>query len=246
MKTNLIAVAGIASLVLFAVALASAFEIRLASAQVDATSSPLSSSSDATTSLTEITSTSTTEAEASTTPTVVQAAEPPTENNATSSPTSANSAIEPPPTGLKEVHIIGNKYTDYFTDGTTEVSFPGDPIIDGHLSDPGAPIPTHEGLTWVHTVGRYLYDTPSGDLEVGDYALQPLGTYIQNAPPFVSSTSTPAEITASTTNDTDLDTSAPSTSVPSSAAEDAASSTITTPSDPATITSSDATTSPII
>jgi hypothetical protein len=54
-----------------------------------------------------------------------------------------------------------------------------------------ASTPTHEGLTWVHTTGQNLYDTPSGDLEVGDYALQTNGDYIENAPPFVSSTSTP-------------------------------------------------------
>jgi hypothetical protein len=70
------------------------------------------------------------------------------------------------------VHIIGTKYTDYFTDGTTETSYPGDPTIDANLGKRDAPIPTHEGLTWVHTVGQNLYDTPSGDLEVGDYALE--------------------------------------------------------------------------
>jgi hypothetical protein len=54
-----------------------------------------------------------------------------------------------------------------------------------------APIPIHEGLTWVHTVGQNLYDTPSGDLEVGDYAVEANGDYVENSPPFVSSTSTP-------------------------------------------------------
>src|SRR5262249_43583334 len=83
-------------------------------------------------------------------------------------------------------------YIDYFTDGTTVTSYPGDPAIDSHLSEANAPIPTHEGLTWVHTTGQNLYDTTSGDLEVGQYAVQPNGSYIQNASPFVSSTSTPA------------------------------------------------------
>jgi hypothetical protein len=91
------------------------------------------------------------------------------------------------------VHIIGTKYTDYFTDGTTITAHPGDPKVDSNLNAPNAPIPTHEGLTWVHTTGTYLYDTPSGDLETGDYAVQPNGSYIENALPFVSSTSTPAE-----------------------------------------------------
>ena len=72
------------------------------------------------------------------------------------------------------------------------VCHPGDPAIDSNFDKPNAPIPTHAGLTWDHTNGGYLYDTPSGDLEVGDYAVQPSGSYIENAPPFVSSTSTPA------------------------------------------------------
>src|SRR5262249_29658451 len=105
---------------------------------------------------------------------------------------------EPAPQNLSLVHIIGTKYTDYFTNGTTETSYPGDPTIDANLGKRGAPIPTHEGLTWVHTVGQNLYDTPSGDLEVGDYALQASGEYVENAPPFVSSTSTPEAMQAQT------------------------------------------------
>jgi hypothetical protein len=80
---------------------------------------------------------------------------------------------EPPPQGLTEVHIIGTKYIDYFTDGTTVTEYPGDPNVDSHLSEKDAPIPVHDGLKWDHTIGRFLYDTPSGDLEVGDYAVQP-------------------------------------------------------------------------
>jgi hypothetical protein len=45
-------------------------------------------------------------------------------------------------------------------------------------------------MTWEHTTGQNLHDTPSGDLEVGDYAVQPNGAYIANPLPFVSSTST--------------------------------------------------------
>jgi hypothetical protein len=105
---------------------------------------------------------------------------------------------EPAPQGLSLVHIIGTKYTDYFTDGTTETSYPGDPTIDANLGKRDAPTPTHEGLTWVHTTGQNLYDTPSGDLEVGDYAVQTNGDYIENAPPFVSSTSTPESMQTQT------------------------------------------------
>jgi hypothetical protein len=85
---------------------------------------------------------------------------------------------------LTLVHIIGTKYTDYFTDGNTVMAYPGDPAIDANLSKRDALVPTHTGLTWVHTTSQYLYDTPNGDLDVGDYALQSNGTYIENAPPF--------------------------------------------------------------
>jgi hypothetical protein len=101
----------------------------------------------------------------------------------------------------------------YNGDTRTTIAVPGDPAIDSNFDKPDAPIATHEGMTWVHTTGRWLYDTSSGDLEIGDYALQPSGTYIQNAPPFVSSTSTPAKIDASTpdasTSSTDNGTSTP-------------------------------------
>jgi hypothetical protein len=106
-------------------------------------------------------------------------------------------SVEQPPVGLTEVHIIGTKYTDYFTDGTTTTAYPGDPKIDSNFDKPDAPIPMREGLTWVHTIGDNLYDTPSGDLEVGTYALQGNGHYVQNAPPFVSSTSTVATTSSS-------------------------------------------------
>jgi hypothetical protein len=102
-------------------------------------------------------------------------------------------AAEPPPPGLTEVHVIGTKYTDYFTDGTNVTSYPGDPEVDGNLNKRDAPIPTHAGLTWLHTNSTYLYDTPSGNLDIGDYAVQSNGLNIENAPQFVSSTSTPTE-----------------------------------------------------
>src|SRR6202030_2640552 len=63
-------------------------------------------------------------------------------------------SIEPPPSGLTEVHIIGTKYIDYFTDGSTTIAVPGDPEVDGNLDKPDAPIPTHSGMTWVHTTGQ--------------------------------------------------------------------------------------------
>src|SRR5262249_31797592 len=118
-------------------------------------------------------------------------------SSVTAAPAPANAAAshgaEPPPPGLTEVHIIGTKYIDYFTDDTGEHSFPGDSAIDAHLSEKDGPTPTHQGMTWEHTTGQNLYDTTSGDLEVGDYAVQPNGAYIANPFPFVSSTSTPAQ-----------------------------------------------------
>jgi hypothetical protein len=230
MKTNIIAFAGISLLVLFAFAFISICEIRLASAQVDATSS----STDATTtlSLTQASTSSTPiEEGASSTPATIPANDSASATIVTSVSSTSTRAIEPPPQGLALVHIIGTKYTDYFTDGTTTFAFPGDPAIDSHFNVPNAPIPTHEGLTWVHTTGGYLYDTPSGDLEVGDYATQPNGSYIENAPPFVSSTSTPAELPASGTNSTATDTSSTPSSVASTSAPDASTSTVPSPPD---------------
>jgi len=110
----------------------------------------------------------------------------------TSTSASSTPVAEQPPQGLTQVHIIGTKYTDYFTDGTTITAYPGDPKIDANFDQPDAPIPTHVGLKWDQTNGTYLYDTASGDLDLGDYAVQPDGSFIENAPPFVSSTSTPA------------------------------------------------------
>jgi hypothetical protein len=238
MKTAIIAVGGIGLLALFALVFASIFEIRLASAQVDATSS-LPSSADATitasdlvaststaliadaaSSTQDLAATSTTPAATSTplTTTAVTSTSPVVTSSiaaGTSAPATSTPAIEPPPKGLAKVHIIGTKYTDYFTDGKTITAFPGDPKIDSHFDVPNAAIPTHEALTWDHTSGGYLYDTTSGDLEVGEYAAQPNGSYIENAQPFVSSTSTPAQLTTSTLGSAATDTSSTPSSVAS-------------------------------
>jgi hypothetical protein len=80
------------------------------------------------------------------------------------------------------VHVVGTKYIDYFTDGTKTYSFPGDPKVDGNLNKPNAPIPTHGNLKWVSTSGMEAYDTPGSDLESGDYAQEPDGSYISNVP----------------------------------------------------------------
>jgi hypothetical protein len=220
MQTNKRSLSALGVLVLAALLVIGAFKIQQAAAQVDATSSDavVASSTDSTPA-TDVSTT--TAADATATPLVLGASTSASPNtDAVSSPATTTPAVsatptELPPQGLAEVHIIGTKYIDYFTDGTTVTSYPGDPKIDSNFDKPNAPIPTHEGLTWDHTVGQYLYDTPSGDLELGDYAVQANGSYIANAPPFVSSTSTPAVLGESTsTADTPTDITSTSTSTP--------------------------------
>ena len=128
----------------------------------------------------------------------------PTSDSSTSSATDASSTSAAPPAQtqapdqsqaqsqpssgakptLKLVHVVGSKYIDYFTDGTKTYSFPGNPDIDSNLNKPNAPIPSHGNLTWVSTSGMDAYDTPSGDLEVGDYAQEADGSYISNVPAY--------------------------------------------------------------
>jgi len=118
----------------------------------------------------------------------------------------ASQPINGKPT-LKLVHFVGTKYIDYFTDGTKTYSFPGNPDIDSNLNKPNAPIPSHAGLTWVSTSGMDAYDTPSGDLETGDYAQEADGSYISNVPSYTytdatSSVPIPAHIATSKTDPT--------------------------------------------
>src|SRR6266404_1700037 len=138
MKTNIIAVAGIGLLVLFVVGFASIFEIRLASAQVDATSSP-PSSTDSTTTLPALQASKSStliEDAASSAPASTPANDSASTTVATNSSSTSTPAIEPPPQGLTLVHIVGTKYTDYFTNGKTVTSYPGDPNIDSHFDVP--------------------------------------------------------------------------------------------------------------
>jgi hypothetical protein len=184
------------------------FKIQQAHAQVDATSSDAVATSSESATPTYATADTTTDATHDTE--IVVPSTEATSSDAEAAVSSEESApefnsvtlIEPAPEDLTEVHIIGTKYIDYFTDGTTVTEYPGDPTMDSNFDKPDAPIPTHEGLAWVHTIGRNLYDTPSGDLEVGQYALQSTGTYIVNALPFVSSTSTPALLVEATSAST--------------------------------------------
>ena len=212
MRIKAISIAVVAPLV--AVIVVGVLKIPLAAAQVDATSSLTTEKFS--------TSTETTSTDIDTIGTAP--------SDTTSISSSSTPATESAPQDLTLVHIIGTKYIDYFTDGTKTYTFPGDPEIHAHIAEKDAPIPTHEGLTWVHSTGQYLYDTASGDLEVGQYALQPNGTYIQKAHPFVSATSSAAAIvpesgTAATTtssNDASISTaSSPSDTEPTTAVSDA-------------------------
>ena len=86
-------------------------------------------------------------------------------------------------------------------------SFPGNPDIDSNLNKPNAPIPTHGNLQCVSTSGMEAYDTPSGDLEVGDYAQEADDSYISNVPAYTytdatSSVPIPAHIATSKTDPT--------------------------------------------
>jgi len=135
----------------------------------------------------------------STSPTQPAQAQAPAQSQAQSQPSSK-------PT-LKLIHLVGTKYIDYFTDGTKTYSFPGNPDIDSNLNKPNAPIPSHGNLKWVSTSGMDAYDTPSGDLEIGDYAQQADGTFITNVPAYTctdatSSVPIPAHIATSKTDPT--------------------------------------------
>ena len=214
------------------------FRIPLARAQDDATSSAPAGAatsstadageSDGTAVAPESTSTALTPAESTSTTTSADATPSVAQDTPSTPPANENA-----PTGLKLVHIIGTKYVDSFTDGTTVTSYPGDADIDANLSKPNASIPTHDGLTWVQTTTQYLYDTPSGDLDMGDYAVQPTGTYVANPYPVVSSTSSPQEMTP-TSNDTSTNAVQPPS--PATASD-------TPPTPPDSNSSADATTS---
>jgi hypothetical protein len=104
-------------------------------------------------------------------------------SSASSSASQGASSVKSKP-ALKLVHVVGSKYIDYFTDGTKTYSFPGNPDVDSNLNKPNAAIPSHSNLKWVSTNGMEAYDTPSGDLEVGDYAQEADGSYISNVPAY--------------------------------------------------------------
>jgi hypothetical protein len=173
----------------------------LTAATTDATTTASDTASASTSSTSADSTTSATDA-SSTSPTPPAQTQTPDQSQA-QSPSSGKST-------LKLVHVVGTKYVDYFTDGTKTYSFPGNPDIDSNLNKPNAPIPTHGNLTWVSTSGMDAYDTPSGDLEIGDYAQESDGSYISNVPAYTytdatSSVPIAAHIATSKTNPTVAD-----------------------------------------
>ena len=180
MKTTTIAFSA-ASVLVISLIIIGTFKTGIVSALTATTTDATSTASDTTTASTSSTSASSTPATtdaSSTSATPPAQTQTPDQSQAQSQPSSGAK-----PT-LKLVHVVGTKYIDYFTDGTKTYSFPGNPDIDSNLNKPNAPIPTHGNLQWVSTSGMEAYDTPSGDLEVGDYAQEADGSYISNVPAY--------------------------------------------------------------
>jgi hypothetical protein len=198
MKNSVIAFSA-ASVLLISLIIIGTFKTGIVSALTATTTDATSTASDTTTASTSPSSAS------STTPTTDEIT-PPAQTQAP-----AQGQAQAQPSGSKPtlelVHVVGSKFVDYFTDGSKTYSFPGNPDIDSNLNKPNAPIPTHGNLTWVSTSGMDAYDTPSGDLEVGDYAQEADGSYISKVPAYTytdatSSVPIPAHIATSKTDPT--------------------------------------------
>ena len=178
MKTTTIAFSA-ASVLVISLIIIGTFKTGIVSALSATAADATSTASDTTTASTSPTSASSTPpaTDASSTP-----ATPPAQTQ-TPDQSQAQSQSPSKPT-FKFVHVVGTKYIDYFTDGTKTYSFPGNPDIDSNLNKPNAPIPSHGNLKWVSTSGMEAYDTPSGDLESGDYAQESDGSFISNVPAY--------------------------------------------------------------
>jgi hypothetical protein len=167
-----------ASVLLISLIIIGTFKTGIVSALTATTPDATSTASDTTTASTSTSASSTPPATDASSTSVVPPAQTQTPDQS-----QAQSPSSGKPT-LKLVHVVGTKYIDYFTDGTKTYSFPGNPDIDSNLNKPNAPIPSHGNLKWVSTSGMEAYDTPSGDLEVGDCAQEADGSYISNVPAY--------------------------------------------------------------
>jgi hypothetical protein len=178
MKTTTIAFSA-ASVLFISLFIIGTFKTGIVSALTATTTDATSTASDTSTAATSPTSASST---TSTTDASSTSVTPPAQTQAPAqTQTQAQPSSKP---ALKLVHVVGTKYVDYFTDGTKTYSFPGNLDIDANLNKPNAPIPTHGNLKWVSTSGMEAYDTPSSDLEVGDYAQEADGSYVSNVPAY--------------------------------------------------------------
>ena len=175
MKTNRIAFTVII-LTAFVAFAASMLKIQLVHAQTEASSTDATTTETATASTPELGSTTT-----------------PSDTPAQPDDAASIAPPSPPPSSFKLVRIAGKRYIDYFIDGTTTVSFPGDPDIDANLDKPDAPTPTHGELKWDHTISVDGYDTATGELGVNEYAQLSDGSYVVHYP---ASTYTDATSTA--------------------------------------------------
>jgi hypothetical protein len=178
MKTTTIAFSA-ASVLLTSLIIIGTFKTGIVSAltatTTDATTTESAPAAETMSSATSASTTPTTDASSTSVAPPAQTQAP--AQNQAQSPSSGRSS-------LKLVHVIGTKYIDYFTDGSKTYSFPGNSDIDSNLNKPNAPIPSHGSLEWVSTSGMEAYDTPSGDLESGDYAQESDGSYISNVPAY--------------------------------------------------------------
>jgi hypothetical protein len=202
MKTTTIAFSA-ASVLLISLIIIGTFRTGIVSALTATTTDATSTASDTTTaSSTPVSDSSTATATDASSTSVA----PPAQTQALAQSQAQTQPNSSKPT-LKLVHVAGTKYIDYFTDGTKTYSFQGNPDIDSNLNKPNAPIPSHGNLKWASTSGMEAYDTPSGDLESGDYAQESDGSYVSNVPAYTytdatSSVPIAAHISASKTDPT--------------------------------------------
>ncbi len=157
MKTRTITFSA-ASVLLISLIVIGTFKTGIVSALTATTTDATSTASDTTTA-------STSSASESTMPTTDESsasASPPAQTQAPDQSQAQSQPSNGAKPTLKLVHVVGTKYIDYFTGGTKTYSY--------------------AGLTWVSTSGMEAYDTPSGDLESGDYAQESDGSFITNLP----------------------------------------------------------------
>jgi hypothetical protein len=132
MKTNTVSFSVSGILVIAALLVIGSLKIQQAHAQVDATSSDIvATSSDSTNRITDaiaplvLGESTSTAPSADAAPSSTESTPADTSPSAAATPSVSVVPTETPPGGLTLVHIMGTKYIDYFTDGTTITSLRG-------------------------------------------------------------------------------------------------------------------------